>query len=106
MESQVLVLSAGTAFSVSIDLSWTVRVGTSPIDCQTDVFRGCTATINNIDQLSQAASLTTCEAYKKLVMILIDNLVYEKQSKKLVGFVNLGDINTHLLAFERSLQKI
>ena len=61
------------------------------------------------EQLSQAASLTTCEAYKKLVVILIDemylreDLVYEKQLKKLVGFVNLGDINTHLLAFERSL---
>ena len=58
VESQVLVLSAGTAFSVSIDtdLSWTVRVGTSPVDCQTDVFRGCTATINNIDQVIKLLS--------------------------------------------------
>ena len=62
-------------------------------------------------QLLQAAGLTpTSEAYEKLVVILIDemyvreDLVYEKQTKRLVGFTSLGDMNDHLLAFERSIE--
>ena len=60
-------------------------------------------------QLMQAASLHDCKAYEKLVVILIDemyvreDLVFEKKSMKLVGFTNLGDVNDHLLAFERSI---
>lgn len=60
-------------------------------------------------QLMQAANITTCEFYEKFVAILIDemyvrqDLVYEKQSRKLVGFTSLGDINDHLVAFEKSI---
>ena len=32
-----------------------------------------------------------------------EDLVYDKHSGSLVGFVNLGDINNHLLQFEDSL---
>ena len=32
-----------------------------------------------------------------------DDLIYDKHSRALVGFVNLGDTNNHLLKFESSL---
>lgn len=32
-----------------------------------------------------------------------DGIVYDKHSWQVIGFTNLGDINSHLLAFERSL---
>ena len=60
-------------------------------------------------QLANAAKLTRCEEFEKCVIILMDEmyikdeLVYDKHSGSLVGFVNLGDINSHLLEFERSL---
>ena len=37
-------------------------------------------------------------------MYIREDLVYNKHTGKLVGFVNLGDLNNHLLKFERSLQ--
>ena len=36
-------------------------------------------------------------------MHIKEDLVYNKHSGELIGFVNLGDINSHLLRFERSL---
>lgn len=60
-------------------------------------------------QLIQAAHLTTCQEWKKLVILLLDemyireDLVYDKHSGKMIGFCNLGDVNNHLLSFERSL---
>ncbi len=60
-------------------------------------------------QLMQAAGLASCEAWEKLVVLLLDemyvreDLVYEKQTGRLVGFTTLGDVNDHLLAFERSV---
>ena len=38
-------------------------------------------------------------------MYIKENLVYNKHSGKLVGFVDLGNVNNHLLLFERSLME-
>ena len=38
-------------------------------------------------------------------MYVREELVYQKNTGRLVGFVNIGDINTHLLDFERSLKE-
>lgn len=60
-------------------------------------------------QLFQAANLASCEEWQKFVCLLIDemhireDLVYNKHTGTLVGFCNLGEINDHLLSFERSL---
>lgn len=60
-------------------------------------------------QLAGAAKLHSCEDYQKCVILLMDEmyikneLVYDKHTGSLIGFVNLGDMNTHLLDFERSL---
>lgn len=62
-------------------------------------------------QLMLAAKVATCREWEKLLVILIDemyikeDLVYDKHHGTLIGFVNLGDINDHLLAFERSLEQ-
>ena len=62
------------------------------------------------EQLMKAAHFGSCPVWQKLVFLLLDemyireDLVYNKHSGKLVGFVNLGDLNNHLLEFERSLQ--
>lgn len=37
-------------------------------------------------------------------MYIREDLFYKKHSGDLVGFTNLGDVNNHLLAFERSLE--
>ena len=61
-------------------------------------------------QLMQAARLTTCHGWQKLVVLLLDemhvreDLVYNKHTGKMIGFVNLGEVSNHLIAFERSLQ--
>jgi hypothetical protein len=50
--------------------------------------------------------LTKCDQREKCVLLLLDEmyvkqeLVYSKSTGELVGFVNLGDINMHLVAFE------
>lgn len=60
-------------------------------------------------QLRLAAKVATCNEYEKLVVILLDemyireDLVYDKHTGALIGFVNLGQVNDHLLAFECSL---
>ncbi len=47
-----------------------------------------------------------CWEFQKGVVILIDemyvkeDLVYDMHTGALIGFANLGDINTHLLAIE------
>ena len=62
-------------------------------------------------QLFQAAELTTCQEWQKLVVILMDemhireDLVYDKHSGQMIGFCNLGTINDHLLSFERGLDQ-
>lgn len=53
--------------------------------------------------------MTTCPEWHKLVILLLDeihikeNLVFDKHNGKMVGFVDLGNINNHLLAFEKSV---
>lgn len=37
-------------------------------------------------------------------MYIREGLVYSKHNGKLVGFVNLGEVNDHLLEFERSIE--
>ena len=60
-------------------------------------------------QLMQAANLVSCPEWQKLTIILLDemyireDLVYEKTTGRLIGFTNLGEVNNHLLAFERSI---
>ena len=62
-------------------------------------------------QLFQAANLETSPAFHKLVCLLIDeihvkeDLVYNKFTGKLIGFVDLGEINNHLTRFEQSLDE-
>ena len=36
-------------------------------------------------------------------MYVKEDLVYDKHTGGLIGFVNVGDINSHVLAFEQSL---
>ena len=61
--------------------------------------------------IMEAAKISSCEEYEKCVILLLDemhireDLVYDKNTGTLVGFVNLGDTNSHLLAYERSLQQ-
>ena len=61
-------------------------------------------------QLMQAAQMDSCEDWQKLVILLLDEmhikegLVYDKHSGNITGFADLGDINNHLLAFERACQ--
>ena len=60
--------------------------------------------------LMQAANLASCQEWQRLVILLLDemhikeDLVYEKHSGRMIGFTNLGDINNHLLAFERAVE--
>ena len=62
-------------------------------------------------QLMQAASMKTCKEWEKCMILLIDemhikeDLIYDKHSGALIGFANLGEINTHLLHFEHSLSQ-
>lgn len=61
------------------------------------------------EQLAHAAAMDTLEEWQKCVILLLDemhikeNLVYEKHSGSLIGFTNLGDVNNHLLSFEREV---
>ena len=59
--------------------------------------------------LISAAKVHSCPEREKCVIMLLDemhirqDLVFDKHSGEMIGFCNLGDINDHLLAFERSL---
>ena len=61
--------------------------------------------------LLQAMNLMTCPEWHKLVILLLDemhireDLVYDKHTGKMIGFTNLGNINNHLLAFEKSMDE-
>lgn len=61
-------------------------------------------------QLMQAAQMESCQDWQKLVVLLLDEmhikegLVYDKHTGNIIGYADLGDINNHLLAFERSVQ--
>ncbi|XP_065916190.1 uncharacterized protein [Dysidea avara] len=59
-------------------------------------------------QLMQAANPTTCKEWEKHVAILMDemhikeDLVYDKHTGAIIGFTNLGEVNSHLSAFENA----
>ena len=61
-------------------------------------------------QLKRAANIESCPEWHKLAIILIDemyikeSLVFDKHSGRMVGFVDLGEVNNHLAAFERSVE--
>ena len=61
-------------------------------------------------QLIEAACVLTCPEYEKNVIIAMDemhvkeDLVFDKHTGAMVGFVNIGDINQHLRQFEQSPQ--
>ena len=60
---------------------------------------------------SHAVETVVGFSWEKFAVVLIDemynreDLAYEKNTGTLIGFVNLGEINNHLLAFERSLDQ-
>ena len=62
-------------------------------------------------QLYQVANIAKGPERNKYVVIVIDemyikeDLVYDKRAGALIGFSNLGDINTHLFQFQSRLEK-
>ena len=60
-------------------------------------------------QLYNAARLDVCEERDKCIILLLDEmyvkqeLVFDKNTGELIGFTDLGDINSHLMDFERSV---
>ena len=62
------------------------------------------------NQLMRAANLRSCPNWHSLIILMLDEmhikeeLVYDKHNGRMVGFVNLGNINNHFLAYERSVE--
>ena len=62
-------------------------------------------------QLFAAAKMSTCHDWQKLIILLLDemyikeSIVYNKNTGEMIGFVDLGEINNHLMAFEHSLEE-
>ena len=62
------------------------------------------------EELMKAAKIGAPHEWQRCVILILDemhireNLVYDKHSGELIGFADLGDINRHLLAFERSVE--
>jgi hypothetical protein len=69
-------------------------------------FAGFSAEVDR--QLLQAANMEDCPEWQRLVILIMDemyireDLVYNKHSGKLIGFVDIGSV---LLAFERMLHQ-
>ena len=66
-----------------------------------------------VDQkLNVDAKVQLCKEWEKIVVMLIDemyikeNLVFNKHSGALIGFVDLCEINNHLIVLERSLDEM
>ena len=61
--------------------------------------------------LVNAANLTSCPEREKYVILLLDemhirqDIAFDKHTGEMIGFCNLGDVNEHLLQFERSLSE-
>ena len=61
-------------------------------------------------QLYSYGNVEKCEEYEKYMLLLMDeihvrkDLVYDRSSGELVGFVNLGETNSLLKEMERSVQ--
>lgn len=57
------------------------------------------------------AKLQSCQEWEKCVIIILDemhireDLVFDKHSGALIGFTNLGEVNSHLLAYEHSISQ-
>ena len=73
----------------------------------THCVQACSGFSAEVDEhLSAAMKLASCKDHEKQVVLLLDemhareNLVFEKHEGSLIGFANIGDVNTHLLAFE------
>ena len=63
---------------------------------------------NQVDQqLMEAANIAECEKFQKCVLLLVDevhikeDLVFDKHSGELLGYINLGETNNQLLDLER-----
>lgn len=62
-------------------------------------------------QLLSAVNAKSCPAWHMFVVLLLDEmhvkegLAYDKHTGKMTGFVDLGDINNHLLDFEKYVEK-
>lgn len=61
------------------------------------------------EQLFRESDVANLEDWQKYVVLMFDemkvkeDLVYDKRTGELIGFVNLGDINDHLQHFEQTL---
>lgn len=70
---------------------------------------GASFSVQTDQQLLDAARLESSPSHHTLIGLLIDDmyikedLVYNKHDGKLVGFVNLGKINKHMIWFEEQL---
>ena len=59
----------------------------------------------------EAAGVETAEEWQKCVVLILDemhireDLVYDKYTGALIGFTDFGDINSHLLQLEHSLEE-
>lgn len=62
------------------------------------------------EMLMKSANIHQCPEHEKFVAVIFDemhiraDLVYDKHNGELIGFCDLGDINNHLLEFERSTE--
>ena len=62
------------------------------------------------EQLMEAAKVAKAQEWEKCVVLVMDemhvkeDLVYDKHSGALIGFVNLGQTNQHLLQFQKSIE--
>ena len=73
----------------------------------TEAAPGFSAEVDSM--LMKAAEIATCPERNKCILLLLDemhvreDLVYDKHSGEFIGFANLGNINSHLDAFEQAL---
>lgn len=60
-------------------------------------------------QLIDLAKIDSCPEKDKYVIIIMDemhireDIVYDKHTGAILGFTNLGDLNNHLLEFEKTV---
>ncbi len=73
----------------------------------TEAAPGFSAKVDSM--LMRAAKVDNCPERSKCMLLLLDemhireDLVYDKHNGELVGFTNLGSINSHLDAFKQAL---
>lgn len=76
----------------------------------THYVQAATGFFTEVDEmLMKAAKVGSCPEREKCTILLLDemrireDLVFDKHTGAMVGFANLGDINDHLVHFEKSL---